>query len=170
MNLPSPVDVSLNKPSTVQCIARQSRPPVRILIAVNGKLITDESKYTTKIIQKPINNGNSNDYGSSREYAIDKPIMISSAMNIRLEDMRKSFYDTITNLTLNDVSMVMQGQLVECFVYSFMSNDKKSYAKPELSLDSFQNNVMNTKSHIQVNCKEFINIYNVNGHFFFTVE
>jgi len=157
LNLPSPVSVSLNKPSTVQCIARQSRPPVKILIAVNGKLITDESKYSTYIIQKPISHGN-----PSYEYAIEsQPIKISSASNIRLEDMRNSFYDTVTNLTVDDVSMNMQGQLVECFVYSFMGGDKRPHGKLELTLDSFKNNVMNTKSHIQVNCKNESNQYNV---------
>lgn len=152
LNLASPVDVSLNKPSSVQCIARQSRPPVKILIAINGKLVTDESKYTTDIIQKPINGING--------YAQKK---ISSASEIRLEDMRQSFYDTITNLTVTDVSMDMQGQLVECFVYSFLNSGKtdSTYAKPVIDLDSFQNNVMNIKSHIQVNCKCFIIISSI---------
>ncbi len=149
LNLPSPVSVSLNKPSSIQCIARQSRPPVKILMAVNGKLITDESKYSTYIIQKRINNGN-----PSYEYAVEnQPIKIDSASNIRLEDMRNSFYDTITNLTVNDASMEMTGQSVECFVYSFMSVDNKPHIEPDLSLDKFKNNVMNTKSQILVNCK-----------------
>ena len=146
------MSVSLNKPSTVQCIARQSRPPVKILIAVNGKLITDESQYSIEIIQKPVSSPQS-------EYAINS-VRLDSFDKIHMEDMRSSFYDTITNLTLKDVTMDMQDQVIECFVYSFMKS-KKIYGKNqavEPTLSSFRNNVMKTKSKIQVNFAPEVNL------------
>lgn len=142
----NPITVSLNKPSTVQCIARQSRPPVKILIAVNGKLITDESQYSTEIIQKPAR--------PQSEYAINS-VRLDSFDKIRMEDMRSSYYDTITNLTLKDVTMKMQDQVIECFVYSFMKSKTQFIGDQSIepTLSSFRNNVMKTKSKIQVNCE-----------------
>lgn len=153
LNLPRPVSVSLNKPSTVQCIARQSRPPVRILVAVNGQLIADESKYSTEILQKPI----PNPYAEPTVAA--QPLVISSPANIRLADMQKSFYDTITNVTLSDVTMAMHNYSVECFVFSFMTRevgleDYHQSTSSRLQLPdvvSLRKNSMNTKSWLQVN-------------------
>ena len=152
MNLDNPVHVSLNKPSVISCVASQSRPPVRMLIAINGKLITDESKYTTEVVQTPILN--------TQEGDSIPPIKLPQSANIPIEDMRKSFYETITNLTINDVTMAMQGQLVECFAYSFITkynplkaHKGKHHSNPIADLSQFQKDVMNTKSVIQVNCE-----------------
>lgn len=144
--------MSLNKPSTVQCIARQSRPPVRILVAVNGQLIADESKYSTEILQKAIPNPYAEPAPMSAQ-----PLVITSPANIRVEDMQKSFYDTITNVTLSDVTMAMHNHSVECFVYSFMAREvglewphhRQNTSLPEV--ESLRRNSMNTKSWLQVN-------------------
>lgn len=152
LNLPRPVSVSLNKRSTVQCVARQSRPPVRILVAVNGQLIADESKYSTEIVQKAIPSPYAEPAPMSAQ-----PLVISSPAHIRVEDMQKSFYDTITNVTLSDVTMAMHNHSVECFVYSFMGREvglespdhRQNASLPEV--ESLRRNSMNTKSWLQVN-------------------
>ena len=151
LNLPSPVTISLNKLSNVQCIAKQSRPPVKILIAIDGQLITEESKYRTEIVQKSIKNPYSEESSVPTE-----ALVIGDPKNIKLEDMRKSFYDTITNLTISDVAMGMQDKLVECFVYEFMSREigleyASDFEKSALKLESLRLNTMSTNSRIQVN-------------------
>ncbi len=170
LNLDNPVHVSLNKPSAIQCIARQSRPPVKILVAINGNLITDESKYRTEITQVPIsmsqedsfaaNNNNLNDHtnadNSSRKE--QKIVNLTPAHSISVEQMRESFYDTITSLSVDDISMKMNGQIVECFVHSFLNyvesqNELVVKKLSSLNLNSFQSNMMNTKSIIQVDCE-----------------
>jgi hypothetical protein len=168
LNLDNPALVSLNKPSQISCTARQSRPPVKILMAINGQLITDESKYKTEVFQIPIVQTN------SEEEASLEIVKLLPTANIGMQDLRQSFYDTVTNLTIDDVTMSMQGQLVECFAYSFMNNfnskislnnkgfKKKNYfTKPVVDLNSFQKDVMNTKSNIQVNCNKFIYYFNL---------
>ena len=138
MVLDNPVHVSLNKPSTIHCVAKQSRPPVKILVAINGRLITDESKYKTEIIQ--IANPSNGEH---------RPISISSFAQISIEQMRQSFYNTITNLTVDDVTMRMHGQSVECFAYSFPTGQFPSVQPAPSSLPS---DVMSLKSLIQVDC------------------
>ncbi len=178
LSLENPVHVSLNKPSSIQCIARQSRPPVKILIAINGHLINDESKYKTEIIQAPIkapiSDENTNLDESDQQQNMQKQnngkkrySHASLIQSISPEKMRESYYDTITNLTVDDVNMSMDGQTVECFAYSFMNslnnngqlmslNQYNRLSKNgHFNLNSFQNNVMNTKSVIQVDCKKF---------------
>jgi hypothetical protein len=167
LNLDNPVHVSLNKPSAIQCIARQSRPPVKILVAINGNLITDESKYRTEILQVPISmsqedsiaashiNEHTNTDNSTNNKE-QKIVNLTPANSITVEQMRESFYDTITSLSVDDISMKMNGQIVECFVHSFLNyvenqNEMKKFSG--LNLNSFQNNMMNTKSIIQVDCE-----------------
>lgn len=151
LGLDNPVHVSLNKPSTIQCKAKQSRPPVKILISINGNLITDESKYKTEIIQYPI-------LSSQEDENINDPkkrfSYVTSISSISAENLRQSYYDTITNLTIDDITMKMQGQLVECFAYSiFNANSNHFRHHPNTRLNSHNSNVMSTKSLIQVDCK-----------------
>lgn len=146
LQLDSPVHVSLNKPSSIQCKAKQSRPPVKILIAINGNVITDESKYKTEIIQ----------YSA---YQDDKKLSyVSSISAISNENLRQSYYDTITNLTIEDISIKMDGQSVECFAYSLFYPNQNSpishkYANSKLLSNQQTPNSMSTKSSIQVDCK-----------------
>jgi hypothetical protein len=160
-------------------------------MAINGILITDETKYKTEIIEMPSNHENmdasssllsSAVAGSGSSQALDQHIQnlkksystLASAASISAENLKSSYYDTITNLTIEDISMKMQGQLVECFAYSFLnshggsnhhhhhhhniqhhvnSNRKAASSELKMSLNMFQNNVMNIKSSIQVDCK-----------------
>lgn len=162
MHLENPVHVSLNKPSSIQCVARQSRPPVKILIAINGHLINDESKYKTEIIQIPINDPNSGDSGDAKK----RVSYINSMSAISAEQMRHSYYDTITNITIDDITMKMQGQTVECFAYSLVHNGNNNhhhnniyninnnrYSSMNTNKPLNLNNVMSIKSVIQVDCK-----------------
>ena len=87
-----------------------------------------------------------------------KIVHLTPTQPISVEKMRESFYDTITSLSVDDISMKMNGQQVECFVHSFMNyvgNENELIVKKlsSLSLNSFQHNMMNTKSVIQVDCK-----------------
>lgn len=177
--------VSLNKPSSIRCVARQSRPPVRILIAINGKLITDEHKYSTEIVEIPISQyqhqhphahnqyqdhayGTGNDENnvaqSNRSLSATArrrhqlKSYSSGLSNIASENLRSSYYDTHTNLTIDDISMQMQDQVVECFAYSFLATSSTSLTpfnanKLISRFDAFQDDVMSTKSTIQVDCK-----------------
>ena len=168
LTLDNPVHVSLNKPSSIQCIARQSRPPVKILIAINGQLINDESKYKTEIIQipiRPVEDASSGDESqkANNNHAHKRYSHASMLHAISPEKMRESYYDTITNLTIDDVSMKMEGQYVECFAYSFMNHNVQMLSLSQIkfnsnknNLNSFQNNVMNTTSVIQVDCKFYL--------------
>ena len=166
LHLHSPVHVSLNKPSSIQCTARQSRPPVKILIAINGHMINDDSKYKTDIIQIPMQR----EYDASSDDALlnqQQITYVPSISSISAEDMRQSYYDTITNVTIDDITMKMQGQTVECFAYSFVNEEsylnfnsqtrKNHYHHLVGSLNKItnaqQNNIMSTKSIMQVDCK-----------------
>lgn len=156
-------------------------------MAINGNLITDESKYKTEIVEIPSvqtgsgsvqqqqhhhhhNNNNQNDNNEANSNMASRKrysLASSSMFSIAAENLRTSYYDTITNLTIDDISMQMQGQLVECFAYSFLSLNSNQYYRnygvvtngPEsnkkINLNTFQNNVMNTKSNIQVDCMLF---------------
>ena len=76
-----------------------------------------------------------------------------------------SYYDTLTNVTIDDITMRMQGQTIECFAYSFVNNDlidnsvKNTHFIGNLhkitGASSLQNNIMSTKSNVQVDCKHF---------------
>lgn len=156
--------MSLNKPSSIQCSARQSRPPVKILIALNGNLITDESRYKTEIVQIPISM-TKEDSSAEQQATLDSTMNSTSKrivhfaanQQINLEQMRESFYDTITALTIEDVTMRMDGHSVECFVHSFLyqldaSQPVVNKKIGNFNLISFHNNMMNTKSFIQVDC------------------
>ena len=162
--------MSLNKPSSIQCTARQSRPPVKILIAINGHMINDEARYKTEIMQIPIQQEQANidnDDDSLLMMNQNQFTYVSSISSINPEQMRQSYYDTVTNVTIDDITMKMQGQTVECFAYSFVTdgsyqsfsqNSKtKSHYHAVGNLNkmtsSHQNNIMSTKSIIQVDCK-----------------
>ncbi len=158
----NPVHVTLNKPSSIQCTARQSRPPVKILIAINGQLINDETKYNSEIIQLPVKSNDNMDDEHSKNFK--KRFSHSTLQLITHENMKESYYDTITNVTVDDITMKMDGQSIECFAYSFMNNinniqmpslnqNKFSSVNKNLDVNLFQNNVMSTKSIIQVDCK-----------------
>lgn len=144
LHLENPVHVSLNKPSNIQCKAKQSRPPVKIFISINGNLITDESKYKTEIIQYSTRNGET------------KATYVPSISIISNENLRHSYYDTITNLTIDDVSISMDGQLVECFAYTLFYPNQKLPTVQKYASQSNQQNSMSTNSQIQVDCKKFI--------------
>ena len=107
-------------------------------------------------------NNNLNDHtnadNSSRKE--QKIVNLTPAHLISVEQMRESFYDTITSLSVDDISMKMNGQIVECFVHSFLNyvesqNELIVKKFSSLNLNSFQsnNNMMNTKSIIQVDCE-----------------
>lgn len=167
--------LSLNKPSAIRCIAHQSRPPVRILVAINGELITDEFKYSTDIYEVPIshssssshhnhnynynnrdtsNNHNGSDANYYKRYSLSHPSGLG--FSIEPESLRTSYYDTYTNVTIEDISMRMQGQLVECFAYSFLTSNLSYRSLAEIDglikLNELRNDLMSTKSSIQVDC------------------
>lgn len=144
LHLENPVHVSLNKPSNIQCKAKQSRPPVKIFISINGNLITDESKYKTEIIQYSV-----------RQDEETKASYVASISAISNENLRNSYYDTITNLTIDDVSISMDGQSVECFAYSLFYPNQKINVVQKYASKSSQQNFMNTNSKIQVDCNKF---------------
>ncbi|CAF0810103.1 unnamed protein product [Brachionus calyciflorus] len=150
IHLDSPVHVSLNKPSSIQCRAKQSRPPVKILMSINGNIIYDESKYKTEILQYSINQ-------DDKKYGY-----ISSISSISNENLRQSYYDTITNLTIDDATIKMEGQSVECFAYSlFYSNQNYqiTHKTLESSLQQQNNqNLMTAKSKIQVDYAPEVNL------------
>ena len=130
-------------------------------------MINDETKYKTDIYQTFI----SKDYGSQDDSSMmsqNQYVHVSSISSIKPEDMRQSYYDTITNVTIDDITMRMQGQTVECFAYSFLNEESYShYGHSKKSQQSFignfnkittglqQNNIMSTKSIVQVDCKIF---------------
>jgi hypothetical protein len=156
-------------------------------MAINGQLITDDSKYKTHIMQIPtdlasLSFQNGNDrlassagqrHSGGNENGKHTVSYMSLTSNLNAEQMRHSFYDTLTNLTVDDVQMNMQGKVIECFAYSFLyaggggknsANghlnhnfyylNKYNYAvNSNFNLNSFQNNVMNVKSIIQVDCE-----------------
>jgi hypothetical protein len=163
LHLDNPVHVSLNKPSTIQCTARQSRPPVKIMVSINGYLINDESKYKTEIVQVPVEQQQPQEDSSSSDSDQNKKKLtyISSISSITPEQLRQSYYDTTTNVTIDDITMKMQGQTVECFAYSLTSmahqhngnNRHLSHFNLNSNKNTHQNNVMSTKSLIQVDCK-----------------
>lgn len=124
LHLDNPVHVSLNKPSSIQCVAKQSRPPVKILIAINGQLITDESRYKTEVVQYPaewVRRGGSYESESQSQLNDSIRFTVPTAKPIESHVLRESYYDTITNVTIDDVTIRMEGQNVECFAYSFVN-------------------------------------------------
>jgi hypothetical protein len=157
LQIDSPVHVSLNKPSSVQCIAKQSRPPVKILISLNGKFIMDEEKYKTEVYQYSLNSDDLN----------EKKKLISTHSPIHSETLRESLYDTVTNVSIDDISMSMQGQKIECFAYSYANwmshhyhgvNSLKQLVmshnnNAQKMNDAMKNSVMSKKTTIQVDCK-----------------
>ena len=148
LHLENPVHVSLNKPSNIRCKAKQSRPPVKILISINGNLITDENKYKTEIIQYSTRNDET------------KAIYVPSISSISNENLRDSFYDTITNLTIDDVSISMDKQSVECFAYSLFYPNQKLPIIQKYASQSNQQNLMSTTSQIQVDCNKILSFLN----------
>lgn len=139
----------------IECKARQSRPPVKILISINGITITDESKYKTEIIQYPIFNHEDQSDSLVSEGSKKRFSYVSSVSSITVENLRQSYYDTVTNLTLDDITMRMHGQTVECFAYSlFNANTNTNHRQNSIKNHALtQNtNVMSTKSIIQVDC------------------
>lgn len=168
MHLETPVHLSLNKPSSIRCIAHQSRPPVRILIAINGELVIDEFKYSTEIYEIPFLHASRHQSFVGVLNNQTHPLLKSglktyslvpggSELNIQAESLRTSYYDTYTNVTIEDINMRMQGQTVECFAYSFLNYSSNHKTINELSksfrIDKFQNEVMSTKSTIQIDCE-----------------
>jgi len=131
-------------------------------------MINDETKYKTDIFQAPIDK----DFASQDDSSMvnqNQYVQISSISAIKPEDMRQSYYDTITNVTIDDITMRMQGQTVECFAYSFVNDESYShYSHSKKNQQHFignlnkitsslqQNNIMSTKSVVQVDCKIFI--------------
>ena len=126
-------------------------------------MINDETKYKTEIIQIPIKGDEYNNEDSLTNQSQSK--FISSVSSINPEEMRQSYYDTITNVTIDDISMKMQGQTVECFAYSFanyesplynFNHNKKNHQNFVGNLNKVshlqQNNIMSTKSIVQVDC------------------
>lgn len=94
-----------------------------------------------------------------KRYTLNHPSGLG--LSIDAESLRTSYYDTYTNVTIDDISMRMQGQVVECFAYSFLaSSSNLSYRSlAELNglikLNEFHNDLMSTRSSIQVDCKLF---------------
>lgn len=161
LHLENPVHVSLNKPSSIQCRAKQSRPPVKIFISINGNLITDENKYKTEIIQYSTRNDQT------------KAVYVPSISAISNENLRNSYYDTVTNLTIDDISISMDGQSVECFAYSLFYPNQKFHVAHKLASKSSKQNFMTTNSKIQVDCKKFfqkISFFNFFFNYYFQMR
>ena len=133
-------------------------------------MINDETKYKTEIFQIAIKK---DEYPNEDSFSLtnnqNEYKFIPSISAINVEEMRQSYYDTITNVTIDDITMKMQGQTVECFAYSFVndepyhgfSNNKKSSPNFVGNLNKIsnlvQNNIMSTKSVVQVDCNfEFL--------------
>lgn len=131
------------------------------MLAINGQLINDESKYSTEIVR----------FAAHKEFNSDTTMKrssshVNSMHELSPDELRESYYDTITNVTIDDVTMRMHGQSIECFAYSFLNVKSPSFnlnsrynaanVKKNFNLNSFQNNVMNTKSIIQVDCKNCV--------------
>jgi hypothetical protein len=138
--LDSSIHVSLNKPSTIQCIAYRSRPPVRILISIDGQLIIDDTKYTVDLKEIPVKN----DFDKNE---------LNDVKYLQFSDQIKYFYyNTIVNLTLDDINMNLQGKLVECNAYemAIIENPYKIRNSNEIAM---LKPIMNTRSTLQVDCK-----------------
>ncbi len=136
----SSIHVSLNKPSTIQCIAYRSRPPVRILISIDGQLIIDDTKYTVDLKEIPVKN----DFDKNE---------LNDVKYLQFSDQIKYFYyNTIVNLTLDDINMNLQGKLVECNAYemAIIENPYKIRNSNEIAM---LKPIMNTRSTLQVDCK-----------------
>ena len=202
LHLDNPVHVSLNRPSTIRCVAQQSRPPVRLLVAINGQIITDESKYKTQIVQTSLHSPRAAAAAAAASSTLDQfseagmPLVSSSSSfdsrrqllgsfaTISAEQLRTSYYDTFTNVTIDDVNMRMNGQVIECFAYSFMNGkhlymlnananangplqqqqqqqqqQRIAHLKAAGGFNALKNNVMNVKSTIQVDCKNITTLY-----------
>lgn len=171
LHLDNPVHVSLNKPSSIQCVAKQSRPPVKILIAINGQLITDESRYKTEVVQYPAEWVRLGRYDAESQLNESIRFTVPTAKPIDGHVLRESYYDTITNVTIDDVTIRMEGQNVECFAYSFVnwnSNGNQANINNNIrylmhssnkNVNSIHNNVMSVKSMIQVDCNHLNNLF-----------
>lgn len=142
LQLNDPLHVSLNKPSTIQCIARKSRPPVNLLLSINGKIISDSHLYAKQITQIPISSANLNS---------------NLIRNLNFKEQLKYFYyDTQVNITLDDVSMYWQDKQVECLAYSMseLLSDNGNLNKP----------IMTSRASIQVDYAPEVNLRILSGH------
>jgi len=126
------------------------------MVAINGQLINDDSKYSTDIVRFAAQKESDTAMKRSSSH-------VNSMYELSPDELRESYYDTITNVTIDDVTMRMHGKTIECFAYSFLNVKSSSFTlnnrlnsvnvKKNFNLNSFQNNVMKTKSIIQVDCK-----------------
>jgi len=128
-------------------------------------MINDDTKYKTEIFQIPIEKDYANQ-DDSMTMSQSQHVLVSSISSIKPEDMRQSYYDTVTNVTIDDITMRMQGQTIECFAYSFTNEESYThYGQSKKGQQNFvgnlnkitsslqQNNIMSTKSVVQVDCK-----------------
>jgi hypothetical protein len=140
-------------------------------MAINGHLITDETRYKTEIIQYPIvvarinqqRGGGYSYHGlSNEEKKLYTSISLTSPINS--EVLRESYYDTVTNVSIDDITMRMQGQTVECYAYSFVNWNSNGNSPNGNNLrylmhysgrigSSPHSNVQSNKAMIQVDCE-----------------
>ena len=144
LHLDSPIHLSLNKPSSIQCIAYRSRPPVRLLISIDGELMTDETKYAIELKEIPVKN--------DMEQLNDIKYLHFS------EQIKYFYYNTIVNYTLDSINVQLQGKKVECNAYEMPIVENPYRMKNIKDIAKFKP-IMNTRSSIQVDCNNFYIVF-----------
>jgi hypothetical protein len=132
--------VSLNKPSIIQCIGYRSRPPIRVLISIDGEIMYDETKYTIELKEIPIKSEMENSE-------------LTDIKNLQFNDQIKYFYyNTIVNFTIDNINMQLQDKQVECNAFEMPIAENPIKVKNLKEIAKLKS-IMNTRSSIQVDCK-----------------
>jgi hypothetical protein len=135
ITLADPVHLSLNKASTIECVARRSRPSVKLFISIDNQLIRNEAKYKTNVVHIP---------------SFDSSYSLSEIKKLPFyEQIKYFYYDTYVNVTLDDASVDLNGKNIECIAYEI------PVANYTLSSAFTFKPVMSKVSTIQVDCKFF---------------
>lgn len=135
----SPVHVSLNKPSLIQCVAYRSRPPVRLFISIDGEIISDISKYSISLQEIPMTNNLQSEINEAKQLPF-------------VDQLKYYYYNTIVNITLDNINMNLQNKLIECNAYEMGIFENPYALKTINELKNFKP-IMSTSSIIQVDCK-----------------
>jgi hypothetical protein len=138
MQLNNPVHLSLNKATTVECVARRSRPSVKLFLSIDNQLIQNEAKYKTSVVKIPTGSLASDMAYSSLNEINRLPFY---------EQIKYFYYDTYINVTLDDVSVDLNGKTIECIAYEI------PLANYTLSSSFKFKPIMNKISSIQVDCE-----------------
>ncbi len=132
--------MSLNKPSIIQCIGYRSRPPIRVLISIDGEIMYDETKYTIELKEIPIKSEMENSE-------------LTDIKNLQFNDQIKYFYyNTIVNFTIDNINMQLQDKQVECNAFEMPIAENPIKVKNLKEIAKLKS-IMNTRSSIQVDCK-----------------